>query len=271
MTGPLDMRAEASIDAAQKAAFRCDFSGALGPIAEIVAAARGFDAQRLVGDYDGALAVDGPLDALQVNLSHLAIRASDFTWDAHASWHPGGTGDAAMVFRGPIETALALARAAGIDMPDQNELAATGHLSSVNFCFPHYFLLPVYGNAAAYRIRPLGPEETRFEIWTTTLMPDDCDHVPPREPTHLAHDDPAWPDVVRQDFTNLPRQQAGLQIDNYLITDGKSSIALDQLEPIGQTLLIDIEDSRVKRGRGVDIARALDAVYCPLPNSPTLA
>jgi magnesium chelatase subunit D len=67
------------------------------------------------------------------------------------------------------------------------------------------------------------------------------------------------------------RQQAGLQIDNYLITDGKSSIALDQLEPIGQTLLIDIEDSRVKRGRGVDIARALDAVYCPLPISPTLA
>ena len=67
------------------------------------------------------------------------------------------------------------------------------------------------------------------------------------------------------------RQQSGLQIDNYLITDGKSSIALDQLEPIGQTLLIDIEDSRVKRGRGVDIARALDAVYCPLPNSPTLA
>jgi magnesium chelatase subunit D len=67
------------------------------------------------------------------------------------------------------------------------------------------------------------------------------------------------------------RQQSGLQIDNYLITDGKSSIALDQLEPIGQTLLIDIEDSRVKRGRGVDIARALEAVYCPLPNLPTLA
>jgi phenylpropionate dioxygenase-like ring-hydroxylating dioxygenase large terminal subunit len=103
------------------------------------------------------------------------------------------------------------ARAAGINMPDQNELAATGHLSSVNFGFPHYFLLPVYGNAAAYRIRPLGPEETKFEIWTTTLMPDDSDHTPPQQATELAHDDPAWPDVVRQDFANLPRQQAGIR------------------------------------------------------------
>ena len=102
------------------------------------------------------------------------------------------------------------ARADGIDMPDQNELVATGHLSSVNFCFPHYFLLPVYGNAAAYRIRPLGPQETRFEIWTTTLLPDDTTFESPREPIELAHDDPAWPNVVRQDFANLPRQQAGV-------------------------------------------------------------
>jgi phenylpropionate dioxygenase-like ring-hydroxylating dioxygenase large terminal subunit len=103
------------------------------------------------------------------------------------------------------------ARAAGIDMPDQNELVATGHVSSVNFCFPHFFLLPVYGNAASYRVRPLGPEETRFEIWTTTLMPEGTDHVAPTAPTELDHDDPTWPDVVRQDFANLPLQQAGLR------------------------------------------------------------
>jgi magnesium chelatase subunit D len=70
---------------------------------------------------------------------------------------------------------------------------------------------------------------------------------------------------------NLLRQQPGLRIDNYLVTDGKSAVALEQLTPIGQTLLIDIEDSRVKRGRGVDIARALDAIYCPLPLSPLMA
>jgi len=106
-------------------------------------------------------------------------------------------------------------RAAGIPVPDLNGLVATGHVSSVNFAFPHYFLLPVYGNAAAYRIRPLGPAETLFEIWTTTLMPEAVQHEPPRTPTFLAWDDPRWPDVVRQDFTNLPRQQAGLRTPGF--------------------------------------------------------
>jgi phenylpropionate dioxygenase-like ring-hydroxylating dioxygenase large terminal subunit len=102
-------------------------------------------------------------------------------------------------------------RAAGIPMPDLAELVATGHTSSVNFAFPHYFLLPVYGNAAAYRVRPLGPEQTLFEIWTTTLMPEGAHHEPPRTPTHMEWSDPRWPEVVRQDFANLPRQQAGLR------------------------------------------------------------
>ena len=69
----------------------------------------------------------------------------------------------------------------------------------------------------------------------------------------------------------MQRQQPGLVIDNYLITDGKTSVALEQLAPIGQTVLVDIEDSRVKRGRGVDIARALDAVYYPLPATPQMS
>lgn len=102
-------------------------------------------------------------------------------------------------------------RDAGIPMPDLNQLVATGHVSSVNYGFPHYYLLPVYGNAAAYRVRPLGPEETLFEIWTTTLMPEGARHVPPRAPTRMSWDDPRWPDVVRQDFANLPRQQGGLR------------------------------------------------------------
>jgi hypothetical protein len=96
-------------------------------------------------------------------------------------------------------------------MPDLNALIATGHISSVNFGFPNFFLLPVYGNAASYRVRPLGPEETLFEIWTTTLMPEGTDPPQFEGPAFRAHDDPSWPDVVRQDFANLPRQQAGLR------------------------------------------------------------
>ena len=64
---------------------------------------------------------------------------------------------------------------------------------------------------------------------------------------------------------NLRRAQPSLQVRNYLITDGKSALALQDLTPIGETILIDIEESRVKRGRGVEIASALDAFYLPLP------
>ncbi len=106
-------------------------------------------------------------------------------------------------------------REAGIPMPDLNELIETGHVSSVNFAFPNYFLLPVYGNAAAYRIRPLGPEETLFEVWSLTLFPEGEVPPPPTEPESRPHDDPGWPDVLRQDFANLPRQQAGLRTPGF--------------------------------------------------------
>ena len=102
-------------------------------------------------------------------------------------------------------------RNAGIPIPDLNALVAAGHVSSVNFGFPNYFLLPVYGNAVAYRIRPLAPEETLFEVWSLTLHPEGESPPVPGPPVALAWDDPSWPEVLRQDFTNLPRQQAGLR------------------------------------------------------------
>ena len=64
---------------------------------------------------------------------------------------------------------------------------------------------------------------------------------------------------------NLRRAQPSLRVRNYLITDGKSAVALQDLTSIGETILIDIEESRVKRGRGAEIAGALDALYLPLP------
>jgi phenylpropionate dioxygenase-like ring-hydroxylating dioxygenase large terminal subunit len=101
-------------------------------------------------------------------------------------------------------------RGAGIDMPDLNELEAQGLTSAVNFCFPHYFLLPTYSSASSYRIRPLGPEETLFEIWSLTRYAPGSEPAPPQTPTPLAPDDPGWPPIPRQDFSNLPRQQRGL-------------------------------------------------------------
>jgi len=93
---------------------------------------------------------------------------------------------------------------------DLNALDAAGMANSVNFCFPHYFLLPMFGSASSYRIRPLGPEECLFELWSLTRYPPDAERPRPQPPKPLEFDDPAWPAIPKQDFSNLPRQQRGL-------------------------------------------------------------
>ncbi len=62
-------------------------------------------------------------------------------------------------------------RARGSDIPDLNELAAQGMGDSMFYCFPHFFVLPMYSSASSYRFRPLGPEETLTEFWSLTRFP----------------------------------------------------------------------------------------------------
>ncbi|MGB8389046.1 aromatic ring-hydroxylating oxygenase subunit alpha [Mycobacterium sp.] len=101
-------------------------------------------------------------------------------------------------------------RARGSEMPDLNELVRRGITDAIGFCFPHYFLLPTYSSASSYRIRPLGPEDTLFEIWSLTRLPSDASLGKPTPPQPMAPDDPRWPPIPAQDFSNLPRQQKGL-------------------------------------------------------------
>ncbi len=105
-------------------------------------------------------------------------------------------------------------RAAGLPIPDLFELAKST-TGVVHFAFPHFFLLPTFGNMASYRIRPLGPESTLFEIWSLTLYPEGQD--PPRQstPIPMSCDDPRWPPVPRQDFANLPKQQKGVHSSGF--------------------------------------------------------
>ena len=62
-----------------------------------------------------------------------------------------------------------------MDIGDLNQIDEKELASSVNFAFPHYFLLPTYGSASSYRIRPLGPEECLFEFWSLTRYPEGRD------------------------------------------------------------------------------------------------
>jgi phenylpropionate dioxygenase-like ring-hydroxylating dioxygenase large terminal subunit len=98
----------------------------------------------------------------------------------------------------------------GSDMPDLNQLEAEGRNQPMGYCFPHYFVLPMYSSASAYRFRPLGPEETVMEIWSLTRFPEGDEPDAPAPPELWESDDPRWPPIPAQDFSNLPRQQRGL-------------------------------------------------------------
>jgi hypothetical protein len=100
-------------------------------------------------------------------------------------------------------------------MPDLNELEATGVNEPMGYGFPHYFVLPMYSSASSYRFRPLGPEETLMEIWSLTRFPEGEERERPTPPEPWECDDPRWPPIPRQDFSNLPRQQKGLHAKGF--------------------------------------------------------
>ncbi|MFA5885882.1 MAG: aromatic ring-hydroxylating dioxygenase subunit alpha [Acidimicrobiia bacterium] len=106
-------------------------------------------------------------------------------------------------------------RDAGHDVPDLNELDARGINLTFFHGFPHYFVLPMYSSASSYRFRPLGPEETLMEIWSLTRYPEGQEPGKPTPPEVWECNDPRWPPIPAQDFSNLPRQQKGLHAKGF--------------------------------------------------------
>jgi phenylpropionate dioxygenase-like ring-hydroxylating dioxygenase large terminal subunit len=106
-------------------------------------------------------------------------------------------------------------RAEGSDIPDLNQLEGQGIAEPMGYCFPHYFVLPMYSSASSYRFRPLGPEETLMEIWSLTRFPEGREPETPPLPEVWECDDPRWPPIPTQDFSNLPRQQRGLHAKGF--------------------------------------------------------
>jgi hypothetical protein len=106
-------------------------------------------------------------------------------------------------------------RKRGVPVFDLNHVAATEEFHGVEFLFPHYFLLPFMSAMSSYRIRPLGPESCLFEIWSLSLHPEDEAREPPVFPALTPHDSPSYPEVPRQDYSNLPLQQIGLHAEGF--------------------------------------------------------
>lgn len=106
-------------------------------------------------------------------------------------------------------------QARGEGTPDLNALAMTNRVNAVEYMFPHYFVLPFLSSMAAYRIKPLGPEKCSFELWSLTLFPEGEEPAPVMEPTILPYDSQEFPEIPRQDYSNIPRQQIGLHAEGF--------------------------------------------------------
>lgn len=124
---------------------------------------------------------------------------------------PDDPTEAIMTFYGMANEAIrqdGLAR--GAPMFDINKVRQEYPHHGVEFIFPNFFLLPVFAAMSSYRVRPLTEETCLFEIWSLVLRPEDEEYDTPRAPTILPHDSQEFPEIPRQDYSNLPRQQLGL-------------------------------------------------------------
>lgn len=63
----------------------------------------------------------------------------------------------------------------------------------------------------------------------------------------------------------LKHRHPGIQSTSYIITDGRSTDRINDIVLPGQIFWVDTECSRVKRGKGKQLARSIHAHYCALP------
>ncbi|MFI5312457.1 MAG: SRPBCC family protein, partial [Gemmatimonadales bacterium] len=105
------------------------------------------------------------------------------------------------------------------------------------FLFPNFFILPQYGNALSYRIRPYNddPDWCRFEVWSLTMYPEARQPGRPTLQGRYSPDDAEnWGLIPRQDFSNMARQQRGVHsrgfVEHRLATEMEQAISNMHME-----------------------------------------
>jgi magnesium chelatase subunit D len=66
------------------------------------------------------------------------------------------------------------------------------------------------------------------------------------------------------------RREPGLQVRTYIITDGRTRQSVAGVPPLGDCIVVDVEQASVKRGRANIIAQQLGAAYRMLPTMEAL-
>jgi carnitine monooxygenase subunit len=141
-------------------------------------------------------------------------------------------------------------RAQGVPVFDLNQVAQAQPFHAVEFMFPHYFLLPMYSAMSSYRVRPLTAETCLFEIWSLALYPEGEPRERPMPPQPRAHDDQEFPEIPRQDYSNLPRQQRGLHAGGfqYMRLSSKVEGMVSNYQRLIDGYLAGIDRSELARG-----------------------
>jgi phenylpropionate dioxygenase-like ring-hydroxylating dioxygenase large terminal subunit len=129
--------------------------------------------------------------------------------------------------------------AAGAGIPLRSAPEAVRLWGGAVFMFPNFHLLPQFGNALSYRVRPYNddPEWCRFEVWSLTMYPEGDEPRRPDAAKRYPPDDTEhWGLIPRQDFANVARQQRGLHSRGY---DGHR-LAVDW-EPIISNMHLELD------------------------------
>jgi hypothetical protein len=91
----------------------------------------------------------------------------------------------------------------GENVPDLIAVGQSDPVEAVEFLFPHHFLLPSLTSFSSY------------QIWSLTHYPPGEEPEPPMEPTILPYNSQDFPEIPRQDYSNIPIQQQGMHSEGF--------------------------------------------------------
>jgi hypothetical protein len=111
LTGPLELSAQGSMDAAEIVKGTAEFRGRLQPLVDLATQWTGGTARRLEGSVQGSVSAEGPRDGLLVTLPRFVVEADGATLDVSGMRDAKGAITSKATVRGPIAGLLEVVHA----------------------------------------------------------------------------------------------------------------------------------------------------------------